>query len=640
MGPPPPPVRHPKPQETAPLPRTERSNPAASPSGPLEREGARDTLAPSSFGKIGAAKPVPTAPAPAPTRAARAPMPTLGDLEGASATATLRPPGAVPPPPRALPMATPSQPDVDATVDLTNPNETPLPFAGSAAPLSPSTDLSPRGPARTAQALGSGPRAAPPPALGSAPRTEPVIQATPATGTPRALIDAALATSGTVVSGAPAPKPFATDQTLESTLDMGATASKKATQAALVAQTRISTGPDEPRISNVPAPGLFIADEPREPRPQQLSLATANRQVVRMRTVVLALGGVLLMLVGAIVVLLVRRGQVQETIATSASAAPPPPPGCSLSAPPSRISPIERAVPISTVALSDGSVTLAIADTKTSAAAYTFDPVRGEAKRIGAQSTGTSEVSHVTAGTPLTVDRVTPDFAFGQSIAADLALGVGPAGLLRRGIDGATGQVWALPTGARITPPRVVSFPIGHFVAFRQGGADGQIVSGWLRLDGSASGELTAVEGAPKSLGTPNVSSLGHAAVVLFSARADKSEPYRVYAAVAKPGERATAASVLDLPAEGGGAIAPSLTLLAGDRYLVQWTDGNVGQYAVHVRMLGAGFKPLTPPLLVSPKGANAGQGTLVTTSSSSVSFFIQTTAGHDELWGVTVSCH
>jgi hypothetical protein len=96
----------------------------------------------------------------------------------------------------------------------------------------------------------------------------------------------------------------------------------------------------------------------------------------------------------------------------------------------------------------------------------------------------------------------------------------------------------------------------------------------------------------------------------------------------------------LELPAEGGGAIAVSLATLPGDRYVVQWTDGNVGQYQVHVRILDGTLQPLGDALLVSGKGANAGQGTIVTTPRATVSFFIQTTAGHDELWGATLSCH
>jgi len=43
--------------------------------------------------------------------------------------------------------------------------------------------------------------------------------------------------------------------------------------------------------------------------------------------------------------------------------------------------------------------------------------------------------------------------------------------------------------------------------------------------------------------------------------------------------------------------------------------------------------------VLVSPKGANAGQGSLASTPGTVTSLFILTTAGHDELWGATLAC-
>ena len=608
---------------TAPLPAAVVIPPpsatASAGSSALTREPARDTLAPSSFGVLGSANRPATAPAHNAMRGARPPMNTLGELEGATATATLRPPGAVPPPPRALPMATPS---LDAAgLDRASSLETPLPG-------------------------------------GDAPFTALAGDLPPAPKTPKPHVAQAPIANSTLLSSN-ARTPFQakppSESPLESTLDMSGSASKKATQAALIEQTRISEGglskgsapatlPLPPSVgTGVPAPGLFIADEPLEPRPQLPSIVTKQRELLtRMRVVVLVLGGLLLMAAGALVVMAFRRSEAIATrsSATSASAIAAALPGCALTAPPSRISPIERAVPVSALALDDGTIALGIADTKSTAAGWIYDPVSGEAKRKLDAPTGSGDVSHVTAADPLRVDHANPDFAFAQTIAPGLALGVGPAGLLRRGDDGATGVVWPLAAGVRVTPPRVVSNASGHFVAFRQGGADGQIITGWLRPDGSPTGEAAGVDGAPKSLGTPNVALLGQQALVLFSARADKSEPYRVYVAVAAPGQRPSPVRALELPAEGSGAIAPSLATLPGERYLAQWTDGNVGQYQVHVRMLDSTLKALGPALLVSGKGANAGQGTIVTTAKATVSFFIQTTAGHDELWGATLSCH
>ena len=582
-------------------------------SNPLTREPARDTLAPSSFGTIGAAKPA--AAAPSPVRAGRAPLPTLGELEGATATATLRPPGAVPPPPRALPMATPSLDT--ASLERPAPLETPLP--GGELPFpAPAADLPPS--PRTPQA-----------------RVEPAAPAPAENAT--LLSGRAAGSAASEREGAAA---------LEATLDMSGSASRKATQAELVEQTRISEGGAAKAglrptpTASVPAPGLFIADEPLEPRPKLPSLVTAQRELLsRMRAVVLVLGGLLLMAAGALVVMFIRRSDANTARSSTPPAnAAPPPPACALLAPPSRISFIERTVPISAVAQSDGLIALGIADTKNSAAGWLYDPLVGEPKRKLEAPEGNGDVSHVSPTEPLLIDHANPDFAFAQTLAPGLALGVGPAGLLRRGDDGATGVVWPLGAGSKVTPPRAVSTPQGHFVAFRQGGPEGQIMTLWLGRDGVAAGPATPIDGTPKSLGTPNVALLGERGLVLFSARADKAEPYRVYAALAAPSQSASPVRALELPAEGGGALAPSLAALPGGRYLAQWTDGNIGQYQVHVRILDKLLQPLGEPLLVSGKGANAGQGTIVTSARASVSFFIQTTAGHDELWGATLSCH
>jgi hypothetical protein len=391
----------------------------------------------------------------------------------------------------------------------------------------------------------------------------------------------------------------------------------------------------------VPAPGLYIADEPLEPRPKQGSLISVQRDVLtRMRIVVLVLGGLLLMLAGVLVLLISRRPESAARAAAPSPSVPPEPLGCRLAQPPSRISPkIERTVPISAVPTGDGSIALAIADTKTSAAGWIYDVATGEATRPLLAPVGNDDVSHVSAAEPIVVDRASTDFAFARTLAAGLALGVGPAGILRRGADGASGVVWPIAAGVKVTPPRVAELDDGYFVAFRQGGAEGQLMTGWLKGDGSAQGELTAVSGAPKSLGTPNVAQVGKSVVTLFAARVDKSAPYQIHAARAVFGQAPSPARALELPAEGGGAIAPSLSALADGRLLVQYTDGNVGQYQVHVRLLGPDFQPLGEAVRISAKGANAGQGTIVVARRAAVSFFIQTTAGHDELWGASLSC-
>lgn len=552
--PPPPPVRPPKQASRTDLPPRPPAADADARAASA-REPARDTLAPSSFGVVSGNKS--SSPVRASARSPRAPMPTLGELETASATATLRPPGAVPPPPRALPGAV--SPFESGT------------FAGAApveeAPVERATEQAPPHPEPS--------------------RPEPS--------------HSEAATAPTAPSAPKAPAPSA-----------------------------------------VPAPGLFIADEPLEPRPRQQSLVTVRRdELTRLRVGVFGLGAVLVLLGGVLTTLVLRRSALPLGSQSAAPSAAPAAitPGCSIVSPPSRISPIERGVPISALALPDGNLLLGIADAKSSASGFVYDPAQGEIRRRFAGKPGSGDISHVSASDPLGVDRTLPDFAFAQTLVSGVSLGVGPSGILRRGDDGATGVVWPLPGGVRVTPPRALAMPDGHFVAFRQGGAEGQIIAGWLAPDGAAKSPAAAIAGAPASLGTPTVAALGSRAVVLFPARADKAEPYAVYAAVAAPGEAAAPAQRLDTPADGSGAIAPSLVALNAERLVLQWTDGNPGQYQVHVRVLDAALKPASEALLVSAKGANAGQGAIFAAGSALVSFFIQTTAGHDELWGVTLKC-
>ena len=458
-----------------------------------------------------------TAPAPTAMRAARAPLPTLGDLEGATATATLRPPGAVPPPPRALPLPTPS---LDAAgLDRDSALETPLPLgAGGDAPFTTLAGDLPPSP-RTPQ-----PRVEPA-------RAEPVRHFESATVAQRRRASAVSnqARDGSVARLDAGHGQHGVEKGHASRADRARRVFPTSARAAVGAQ-RAGARACSSLMSRSSA------------GPKQSSLVTVRRDSLsRMRIGVLVLGGLLLMAAGALVVMIFRRTEASanRSALPSASAAPAPP-GCTLTPPPTRLSTIERSVPISALPQDDGSIALGIADTKNSVAGWIYDPVLGEPKRKLDAQAGTSDVSHVTASDPLLVDRASPDFSFGQTLAPGLSLGVGPNGLLRRGDDGATGTVWPLPAGVRVTPPRVVTFASGHFVAFRQGGAEGQIMAGWIRPDGSAAAQASAIEGAPKSLGTPNVAAFGQQALVMFSARADKSEPYRIFVATAAPGKLAT----------------------------------------------------------------------------------------------------
>ena len=89
----------------------------------------------------------------------------------------------------------------------------------------------------------------------------------------------------------------------------------------------------------------------------------------------------------------------------------------------------------------------------------------------------------------------------------------------------------------------------------------------------------------------------------------------------------------------GGSSIAPSVSGLGDGGFVLQWTEGKTAEYQVRVQRLGPDLEPLGDAALVSPKGANAGQGVVFARAPRALSLFVQTTAGHDELWGTSLEC-
>jgi hypothetical protein len=226
-----------------------------------------------------------------------------------------------------------------------------------------------------------------------------------------------------------------------------------------------------------------------------------------------------------------------------------------------------------------------------------------------------------------TVDEVPP-----------FTLGVSDAGFSRV-VAGSTSVVWPLPASEKMTEPRSAQLAdFGYGVTFRRGGQAGSVLLGFVASDGSKKSELAEIPNAPKLLGTPVIAGSAAGALVAFAGRDSAEAPWQLFVSLTKPGAAPSPARAL-LTGSGGGAISPTLSALGTDRWLVQWTEGSSGQYHVHVQSFSADLSPVGPSVLVSPKGANAGQGALSGVSGAALSLFILTTAGHDELWGATLAC-
>jgi hypothetical protein len=605
-------------------------------------EAARDTLNPSSFGTIGA--PRRTQPAAAVVRRDSAPLaspvrgrsalPTLTE-EGTvqSATATLRPPGAVPPPARGVPALDSSG---SFSFEKRSAAITPIPGFGP-----------PGGTFETVPPAGLPPRLAPDPVRPSAPVTAgapvtappPQAALTPAIDEPAAaanalppVVNKALLADATPASIEPA---------LDSTLEVVARVPPEARRT-----------PVEPLRAARPV--LDSSSEDMLARTlQRNSLVKIGRIAVDSRTVVMALSalcGALLVAVAALYLSRAHRSVPQPVAPVSVSmppaASPAAPPGCRLAMPAALIATnIERSVsPYATKVGSDPALALGFAATKTKGIGLRLKP-----DTLDTQPAFEEEGKDAVRGVvPLTrsgslaffVDR--DDSALRSAHTVDeippFTVGVSDAGFSRV-VAGSTSLVWPLDASVKITEPRAAAAgPFGYGVTFRRGGQSGNVLLGFVASDGSKKSELVAIPGTPKFLGTPVIAGSAAGVLVAFAGRDATDAPWKLLVSLTKPGEAPRAAREL-VTGSGGGAISPALSALAPDHWLVQWTEGVSGQYQVRVQSFAANLSAIGASVLVSPKGANAGQGSLATFSGGAATLFILTTAGHDELWGATLSC-
>lgn len=546
----------------------------------------------SSFGTLAApARPSapkrPSSGPPPPPQRARAPMPTLSEEQSvAPATATLRPPGAVPPPARGVPVP----------------------------------------------ALDSTPRAAMTPVPGFGPPGGRVDTPLPAALPPvmnRALL-------------AQAPPPSIEpplDSTLEVVPHVPAAARRTPVPAQPAARAALKSGADTEHAGR---------------RAPQDSLLKIGRIGLDTRTVVMALSALSGALLVALLVLTLSRSPSKggspearpQASSAPAPSAPPVPPGCRVLLPAARIAQsVERSVPPYAAKIENaGALALGIAESKTKGLGLRIDSNTLDLSTVFEEE-GKDAVRGVV---PLTrsgsltffVDR--DDRALRSAHTIDeippFTLGVSDAGFSRV-VAGSASVVWQLDPGAKITEPRSAQLPDhGYGITFRHGGQSGQVMLGFIANDGEKKSELAAVPAAPKFVGTPVIAGSAAGALVAFAGRDAPGASWKLFVSLTLPGAEPSPARELNV-GSGGGAISPTVTALSGGRWLVQWTEGSSAQYHVHAQSFAADLSPLGQSLAVSPKGANAGQGTLATFEDGALSLFILTTAGHDELWGATLAC-
>lgn len=89
----------------------------------------------------------------------------------------------------------------------------------------------------------------------------------------------------------------------------------------------------------------------------------------------------------------------------------------------------------------------------------------------------------------------------------------------------------------------------------------------------------------------------------------------------------------------GADAISPAVEGLSNGRWLLQWTEGAAGRRQVRLQTLGFDLVPVGDPITLSPEDANAGQGVVMVRGDKALSLFLVLKGKTHELWGATLSC-
>jgi hypothetical protein len=597
--------------------------------------------APSSFGTFGQ-RTVLGVPRPlGASRPARAAQPTL-DEEYEDPRGTLRPPGAVPPPPRAVAGAgtmphLPRAAAVNTTIAIT-------PSGGG---LGQTAILGPRRPQPTLVGVGSmaGHIPPPPPAFGQTMRLgEPPRPVVPAIAPP-----------------VPAPAALAPlSQTLP--LQAGPPIALSSPAVPLpVAQVL------PPAVHYAPLPNATLPHHAESAQPSSPSrthavetpLAEGSERAKGRASAgrYLWAGGAAVLLAAAAFASIFVKQRSSEAAAQVASALPATAAakkavdksvGCQLLHPAARLAPdfYRRVTPVFALSPNGDRVAVGFAETQRKAIGLVVHPESLASEQSFSQETK-AQVSAVVPrfadGKPVfVVDADRGTLRGTRSIAgAELAVALSGADLVQA-TETEPKLLFKDAAPGKSTDPRVASSAAGHLVTFRRGGLQGDVAYAFLGPRGAPEGELGVLRSEESAMsGTPDGALLDDRFLIAFAGRATNDTPWQVFLATGKRNASVPPISKFTTPAGGlgGGSIAPAVAALGGGLWVLTWTEGKAPKYEVRLQALGADLKPRGEPLLASPKGANAGQASLFAVGETIFSVFVQSTAGHDELWAATFRC-
>jgi hypothetical protein len=180
--------------------------------------------------------------------------------------------------------------------------------------------------------------------------------------------------------------------------------------------------------------------------------------------------------------------------------------------------------------------------------------------------------------------------------------------------------------------------------AFRRGGAIWVgVAAGDKPSQLSAKGPLARLAGlGGVPLGSPSIAASGTTIMVVWADHDAAGAPYAIRYSLFDVTGAAVDAQTFALPPGGEGTqgMSPAVAGLAGDRFLMVWTEGPEGSHQVRMQTLAKDGRSLGDAVALSPSGLNAGQGQAAATAGGQgVAAFLQENGKTFQIVAVPLSC-
>lgn len=208
---------------------------------------------------------------------------------------------------------------------------------------------------------------------------------------------------------------------------------------------------------------------------------------------------------------------------------------------------------------------------------------------------------------------------------------------------GAKHLAWPEAASAQSTSPRAEPLgSTGALLTWRRNGQQGEIVVGQIDAEGRPTGAVSKVTSNAEEFGTPSLAVSAKEALLGFASRSSSSAPWRIELARAPLGQLPAASRpfVPEGLAPDATTISPAAAALPGGGWLLQWTQGEQGKHRVFLQTLDENLTPVGAPLTAGPADKEAGQGTpWVGADQRAASFYIVRSGKDWELWGTALEC-